>query len=201
MMFFKTYRQPFIYFLALILCTQGVTAELTQAPISTHETIENVEIERKIDELLLLIQKRLVIMHEVARTKWNQNLPIEDKMREQQILADLTNKGSQYGLDEKLVTRFFHAQIEASKDIQKNDFSLWKERGIVKFDKVFSLKDELRLYIDRLNHEMLTLLSIIYSQSFEAHSLSILDHPLSTRPSDYIEKSIWLSAISPLKNE
>lgn len=195
----KSYSQKLIYFLAFILCTQGIATELKGGSYKpTYDAIENFEIEQKIDELLLLIQKRLVIMHEVARTKWNQNLPIEDKIREQQILADLAAKANQYGLDEKLVTQFFQAQIDASKEIQKNDFLLWKENDLSKFDKTFSLKDELRFYIDQLNNEIILLLGKIYTNSCKLNGY-ILNHPISKRSSDYIEDDIWLLAISPLK--
>jgi chorismate mutase len=194
----KSFSQKFIYILAFILCTQQAVAELNGAYSPIHETIGEFEAEQKIDELLLLIQKRLVIMHEVARTKWNQNLPIEDKIREQQILVELTAKANQYGLDEKLITQFFQAQIDASKEIQKRDFLLWKERGILKFEKVFSLKNELRFYIDRLNNEMLMLLSKIYTNPYDLHDKYILIYPISKRSSDYIENDIWSLAVSPL---
>lgn len=199
MKIFKSCRQKLTYFLVFILCAQGIVSELNGAYTPVHETIESFETEQKIDELLLLIQKRLVIMHEVARTKWNQNLAIEDKTREKEILTALVVKANHYGLDEALVTRFFQAQIDASKEIQKNDFILWKEESVLKFEKIFSLKDELRLYIDQLNSEMITLLSNIYTKTFTLSTSYILDHPISLRGSDYIENDIWLLAISPLK--
>lgn len=177
------------FFLTFFLC----------AALNGHQTIENFEIEQEVDSLLLLVQKRLVIMHEVAKVKWNQNLPIEDKNREQQILTEFANKAHQYDLDDTLVTKFFQAQIEASKEIQKQDFILWKKKGIIKFEKIFCLKDEIRNYIDLLNHEMLFLLSKIYSRpSSEFHNF-ILDHPISKRRSDSIEDKVWSLAVAPLK--
>jgi chorismate mutase len=195
----KSFNEKFIYILTFILCTQGAVAELNEAYSPIHETIGEFEAEQKIDELLLLIQKRLVIMHEVARTKWNQNLPIEDKAREQQILVDLAAKANQYDLKEKIITQFFQAQIDASKEIQKRDFLLWKENSILKFDKIFSLNNELRFYIDRLNNEMLVALSKIYANHFNLSDKYVLIHPISKRSSDYIEEDIWSLATSPLK--
>lgn len=195
----NSYSQQLIYFLALILCAQGVATEFKGAYAPTYDSIENFEVEQKVDELLLLIQKRLAIMHEVAKTKWNQNIPIEDKIREQQILEDLAAKADQYGLDKEFAIQFFQAQIDAAKEIQKGDFLLWKENGLSKFDKIFSLKDELRFYIDQLNNEMIELLSKIYSKPLELNSKYVLNHPISIRSSDFIENHIWLLAISPLK--
>lgn len=196
---FKICSQKFFGFLAFILCAQGIVTELNGAYTQTHATIENFEVEQKIDLLLLLIQKRLVIMHEVARTKWNQNLPIEDKAREQQILIDLVGKANQYGLEEKFVMRFFQAQMDAAKEIQKSDFIFWKENGVSKFETTFSLKEDLRLYIDQLNQEILVLLSKIYSKPFDINSTYILDRPISTRSSDYIENDVWSLAVLALK--
>ncbi len=196
---FRFYSTRMIYFLAFILCTQVAIPELNASHGSTYQTIEDFEVEQKIDQLLLLIQKRLVIMHEVARTKWNQNLPIEDKIREEQILADLADLARQYDLDEKWITKFFHAQIDASKEIQKNDYAIWQKEGVLKFEGVFSLKNELRSYINQLNHEMMMLFSKINMKNFNLNKF-VLDKPISTRYSDYIENDVWLLAILPLKN-
>lgn len=191
---FRFISQKMIYFLVFILCAQGISTELQARYTPVYQSIEDFEIEKKVDQLLLLMQKRLVIMHEVARTKWNQNLTIEDKIREQQILADLAEKASKYGLDEKWTTAFFQAQMDASKEMQKKDFTLWQKEGLLKFEQVLSLKDELRFYIDQLNEEMMMLLSKIYKKGLS--NRFILAHPISNRKSDYIEKDIWSLAIA-----
>lgn len=81
------------------------------------------------------------------------------------------------GLDEKCVTKFFQAQIDASKEIQKNDFTFWQQEGMLKFEEVFSLKNELHSYIDHLNHEMMVLLSKIYAKDLNVNTKFILDCP------------------------
>lgn len=192
----KFYGRKLSYFLFLLLCVQGSTSELVSTSSSKHQTIESFEAIQKMDQLLLLIQKRLAIMHEVARTKWNQNLPIEDKIREDQVLEKLSALARQYGLDEKWVTKFFQAQIDASKEIQKNDFTLWKKEGVLLFEEVFSLGSELRSYIDHLNQEMMMLLSKIDLKNLNGH---VLEQPISTRSLDYVESDVWLLAILPLK--
>lgn len=186
------------FFLAFFLCTQLISLELP-AGIPTQQSMEDYAAEKKIDQLLLLIQKRLVIMHEVARTKWNQNLSIEDKVREQQILNGLIEQAGKRGLDEKWVARFFQAQMDAAKEIQKNDFACWRERGI-KFESTFSLKDDLRIYIDQINQEMISLLSQIYEKGHCHITASfILDRPISIRVSDAIDEPVWQLAISPFR--
>lgn len=93
-------------------------------------TIENIETEKTIDQLLLLIQKRLVIMHEVARTKWNLHLPIEDLAREKQLLTGLVELAHANSLEKQWVSQFFQAQFDAAKQIQKADFALWQQQEI-----------------------------------------------------------------------
>lgn len=179
--------------------TETAADQLSVNFASVHQSVNEYEVEQRLDMLLLLIQKRLAIMHEVARTKWNENLSIEDKLREQQVLTELKSHSNAYGLEDSLVESFFQAQINASKEIQKRDFILWKESGVLKFEKTFDLKLELRSYIDRLNHEILLLLSKIYSKPSEIKSDYILDRAISKRHSDYIENDIWLDATSPLR--
>lgn len=143
---FRFISQKMICFLVFILCAQGISIELQARYTPVYQNIEDFEVEQTIDQLFLLMQKRLVIMHEVARAKWNQNLTIEDEIREQQILAGLVEKSSEYGLDKKWMIAFFQAQMDASKEMQKKDFILWQKEGLLKFEQALSLKDELRLY-------------------------------------------------------
>ncbi len=177
-----------------LICMQTVSA--AQPP--TPRTIENYETEKVTDQLLLLIQKRLAVMHEVARTKWNQKLAIEDKAREQIILTNLVEQCKKYGLDEKWVATFFQAQMDASKTIQRNDFELWRRQGIVKFDGVLDLKDQIRIYIDQINQEMMVLLAKLEEKDTKAiNNRYVLDQPISIRESDHIDDSVWTLAISP----
>lgn len=188
-------RRNLPLFLA-ILCAQCIYAVIP-ANHFMHQSIEGYTEEKRVDQLLLLMQKRLVIMHEVARTKWVQNLPIEDRVREEQILVSLVQQARQYGLDDKWISKFFQAQMDAAKEIQKRDFTMWGEREI-KFDSTFSLKDDLRLYIDQINQEMMEVLSKIFDKN--SNVKFILDDPISKRPSDHIEEFIWQQAILPLKS-
>lgn len=196
---FKLAKQRLIYFLTFVLCMQCISTDLLAGYSRTYQNIEDFELEKKVDQVLFLIQKRLAIMHEVSRTKWNQELPIEDKIREQQILIDLAEKAKEYNLDEKWIAKFFQAQMDAAKEIQKRDFILWQKEGIIKFEEVFSLKEELRSYIDQINQEMMILLGKIYQKNRDINSRFILDQFISNRKTDFIEKDVWLLAISPFK--
>jgi chorismate mutase len=194
--FLKFLQRNLPYFLCIFLCAQCLPVQLPAGTIA-HQSMEEYAVEKHIDQLLLLIQKRLAIMHEVARTKWVQRLPIEDKEREQQVLKVLVEQASRSGLDEKWVERFFQAQMDAAKEVQKQDFAVWEQHGAL-FEKVFSLKDDLRIYIDQINLEMIDLLIKISGQCKHCESY-LSEHPISIRPSDAIEESVWQMAISPLR--
>lgn len=148
-------------FSSQVISEESINQELAQKTL-------DYKAEKKIDQLLLLIQKRLDIMHEVARTKWNQNLPIEDSVREKQSLIGLTEQARNHGLDEKWTSRFFQAQFDLAKDIQRGDFALWKVQGVLQFEFVLDLKSELRCYIDQVNQEMIVLLSEIHEEDRES---------------------------------
>lgn len=181
-----------IYFLLTVLTISLSDGDLYAS--ATH-SLSEYQNEKKIDQLQLLIQKRLVIMHEVARTKWNQKLPIEDKARELQSLATINIKAKELGLDEKWVEAFFQAQFDAAKEIQRNDFALWENEGMGEFPAVLNLKTEIRVYLDEINQEMLQLLS-----QMPLEGRSVLDKPISQRLSDSVDISVWQMAVRPLKS-
>ncbi len=184
-------------FLCCAPCYSGISAQ-QQTPIQNVSlapvrNIEAAETEKKVDQLLLLMQKRLSIMHDVARTKWNQGLPIEDKAREAQILKGLVGQSKNIQADESWIARFFQAQMDAAKEVQRSDFAIWEKRSVQKFAETIPLS-ELRVYIDEVNREMIDLLSRIPDL---AHSDFILHYPISTRESDFIDKKVWDLAVSP----
>jgi len=156
------------------------------------KTIEEYETEKKVDQLLFLVQKRLSLMHEVAKVKWNQNLPIEDKKREEIILNAISEKTG----SNPWIMAFFKAQIESAKDMQSSDFTCWKSYGIKQLDTELSLDASLRAYIDRLNSEMLELLLNISEEDFNHY---VLKNPISIRESDSIPQGVWNRAINPVK--
>jgi len=132
-------------------------------------------------------------MHEVARTKWNQGLPIEDKAREAQILKGLVGQSEKIQAHEGWITQFFQAQMDAAKEVQRSDFAVWEKGSVQKFAEAIPLSG-LRGYIDEVNREMIDLLSQIHDP---AKSDLILHYPISTRESDFIDKKVWDIAVSP----
>lgn len=116
-----------------------------------------------VDHLLELMQRRLALMHDVARWKWNHQQEIADPAREQAFLEAMADKAKEKGVDQDLVRRCFRAQIEAAKLIQQAEFDAWKAEQRGPFADVPDLQKELRPRIDALSQELLD--ALIKAQS------------------------------------
>src|SRR5689334_16056114 len=95
------------------------------APTSTAAPFEP-EVEAEIDHLLGLMRDRLLLMHDVARWKLQENVPITDGAREQAVIEQTVRFAQENRLDIDLGERFMKAQIEAGKQIQEQDLEVWK---------------------------------------------------------------------------
>jgi chorismate mutase-like protein len=112
-----------------------------------------------IDNLLKLMKQRMLLMHDVARAKWNAKTPLADPGREKAMLRELAEKGRVLGLDPAFTSSFFAAQIEASKLMQRDDFRRWEAERRGRFADAPDLKRDLRPRIDALNSKLLTTLA------------------------------------------
>jgi chorismate mutase len=111
-----------------------------------------------LDRLLRLMGRRLALMHEVARWKWNAGKPVADPERERELLQSVVERGGAKGLDPELVRSFFAAQMEAARLVQQADFDRWKAKGQEPFADPTSLA-VLRQRIDTLNGELIDALA------------------------------------------
>lgn len=76
--------------------------------------------------LFELMGERLGLMHEVALWKWTAHKPIADPARERELLDQVAQLGQSSGLAPDFTRRFFAAQIEAGKLVQRDDFERWR---------------------------------------------------------------------------
>jgi chorismate mutase len=149
-----------LWFVVLCLClvvpvgcgTHPPTAE--QIP-TARQRPGTADVEAVADELLELMRQRLLLMHDVARWKWNAGKPITDEQRERELLSDLEERGLALGIDRSTTRSFMAAQIEAGKLVQEADFKRWREQGQGQFANVRDLAIDLRPAIDRLSVELL----------------------------------------------
>jgi chorismate mutase-like protein len=111
-----------------------------------------------LDGLLRLMEKRLALMHDVARWKWNAGKPIADLKREREVLQSAVERGRDRGLDADLVRTFFSAQMEAARIVQQADFGRWEASKQPPFADTTSLA-VLRQRIDEVNRELIDALA------------------------------------------
>ncbi len=146
--------------------------------------------------LLVCMQKRLEVMHDVARYKWNAHIPVEDKEREKQVLTQLVAKAALYNLDKEWAETFLQSQMDAAKLLQEHDIEIWKGEAAPMFSHVPDLKTEIRPRLDAITEEIF-------------QSLAALGPDLSTqtvvekirRQADSIgvifPENVWKKAVSP----
>jgi chorismate mutase len=112
-----------------------------------------------LEDLLRLMRQRLLLMHDVARAKWNAKKPLADTDREKIMLRGLVEKGRGMGIEPEFAGDFFTAQIDASRLLQMNDLRRWKADGQGPFADVPDLNADLRPRIDTLNDKLMASLA------------------------------------------
>lgn len=157
--FFKLFSNSIRYFLiaASFACTAlgHSEEEIAFQTEPFRPQIVDDEILEKIDGVLILINQFFEVSHEVAKWKWNHNMPIEDKQREESTLQKLKERALMMGLPPHLVSEVVKAQMQASKLLQEDDFNRWTEEGVDLFADVRDLKKELRPQIDAIREKFL----------------------------------------------
>jgi chorismate mutase len=102
-----------------------------------------------------LVEERLSLMTDVAKTKWNSGSEIEDPIREQQLLSDVGVKAQKVGVPTEWAQHFFRSQIEAAKQVQYCLFAQWTIQHQGSFSEVQDLRTVIRPKLDQLTAELL----------------------------------------------
>ena len=76
--------------------------------------------------LLATMNERLNISELVALTKWDSGKPVQDNVREAQVIANARKQADQRKLDPDEVADLIAAQIEASKLVQYGRLAQWQ---------------------------------------------------------------------------
>lgn len=139
--------------IGLTICRAGRT-ETWALPV---EVVQATLSEMFADRLVQLLRDRLLVMPEVARTKWSQKLAIHDPEREKAFL-DRMVRDRPTNLNEATVRSIFQAQLEASKLWQEEFFARWQRDEQPAFTDAKDLVKDLRPMLDRLSTEILDLL-------------------------------------------
>jgi chorismate mutase len=142
-----------------------------------------------------LIEDRLSVMTDVARSKWNNGSAIEDPVREQQLLADVGAKAQTLGISAEWVQHFFRLQIEAAKEVQYCFFAQWTAAGQKPFPAVQDLRSVIRPRLDQLTVQILQELATEWPELLK-HSSSEQNALLSAQSTNEIAKRLALLPLS-----
>lgn len=135
------------------------------------------------------LRERLETARLVAMAKHNSGAPVEDKVRERQVVFGAVRLAVKKGVDVELVLKVFTAQIEANKAAQRAFLARWKD--LPAFDPAPNLAQEVRPKLDRLT-------PIIVSDLKRQRNLGGQEL-LRATPKDAVYRDAWTVAIRPLR--
>jgi chorismate mutase len=134
-------------------------AEAAATPtMQSDSRMEKKNMQKARTNLSGLIEERLVLVSEVAKSKWNSGSPIEDSVREHEVLAEVGRQAEQAGLPSAWVQHFFRLQIEAAKVVEYQLISEWKKSGRKAFDDAPDLASQSRPQLDGLSTALIAAL-------------------------------------------
>jgi chorismate mutase len=145
------------------------------------------------------MRQRLLVMHDVARSKWNSGKPLTDAQREQALLEAVIVRGQERGLDPVFVRKFFTAQIEAGKLVQQADLDQWQAQDQPPFAEAHELS-ALRRRLDELNDQLIDALVEVWpTRDRASFSQVVAPRARVVLTGEGIDETIRARAIRPLE--
>jgi chorismate mutase len=135
------------------------TVARARSEFRSHVTAAREDTDPPLEDLLGLMRQRLLLMHDVARAKWNTKTPLTDPDREKIMLRELALKGRDLGIEPQFTSAFFAAQIDAAKLLESEDFRRWETERRGPFADAPDLKRDVRPRIDAVNAKLLAALA------------------------------------------
>ncbi|MER6143390.1 chorismate mutase [Streptomyces sparsogenes] len=105
-----------------------------------------------------LSAQRLLTADQVAASKWGTDSPIDDPVRERQVLEAVAAQARDLGADPEATVRVFRDQIEANKLVQRGLFRRWDADPAQAPTERPDLS-KVRLEINRINGELVRALA------------------------------------------
>lgn len=102
-----------------------------------------------------LAVRRILLGDKVAAAKFGTSQPIDDPAREQQVLEQVAAQSTALGLPPETSVRFFRAQIEANKVVQRGLFRYWTKHPDKQPSTRPDLAKEVRPQLDQITAEIL----------------------------------------------
>ncbi|MEU4680337.1 gamma subclass chorismate mutase AroQ [Micromonospora sp. NPDC023737] len=104
----------------------------------------------ELTSLVALATERILLADKVAAAKFGTSTPIEDPVREQQLLDQAAGLAVEAGVDPEDTVEFFRAQIEVSKLVQRGLYDLWTRHPELAPAERPDLATEVRPQLDRI---------------------------------------------------
>ncbi|MFJ3621483.1 chorismate mutase [Streptomyces iakyrus] len=105
-----------------------------------------------------LLAQRLLLADKVAAAKYGTDTPIDDPVREAQILDDVRARASSLGLEPDAAAAVFRDQIEANKLVQRVLYARWDAHPGERPTERPDLAGEVRPALDRITTGLLAAL-------------------------------------------
>jgi len=151
-----------------------------------------------LEPLRRLIDARLLLANDVAQYKWSHDLPIDDPLREQEIVDGLAKEAAELGLPKAWAEGFFRAQIEASKTVQRELFAGWEVFKRGPFPDAPDLATVTRPKIDQVNADLMHALAENYPVLTDSKQRHAVNWALRPMEADAISEKAVSQAIAPL---
>lgn len=105
-----------------------------------------------------LFAERLLLANKVAAAKYSTDKPIDDPVRERQVLDDVAARAVGLGLNPDMVSALFRDQIEANKLVQRGLYARWDAHPEQRPTERSDLVKEVRPALDRIATQVLAAL-------------------------------------------
>ncbi|MFF0269809.1 gamma subclass chorismate mutase AroQ [Kribbella sp. NPDC004536] len=117
------FRKVIVGVVAVVGLSAGVVPAADAAP---QEVVQLGGVHgEQLGGLTELVVQRILIGDDVAASKYFSGKPVDDPVREQQILTSVRASALQLGIDPDETAAFFQAQIDASKVVQRGLLAYW----------------------------------------------------------------------------
>ncbi|WP_369169498.1 chorismate mutase [Streptomyces sp. R28] len=139
------------------VCALAAVSLAGAAPAAAHPSppVRAAAVAPGLTPLTDLFAERLLVADKVAAAKYGTDKPIDDPVRERQILDDVAARAAGLGLDPAAVQAVFRDQIEANKLVQRGLYARWDAHPEERPTERPDLVKEVRPVLDRITTELL----------------------------------------------
>lgn len=109
----------------VLTVTQAMAVDVRTGDVSASGTVAAVEPFGRLGPLTGLVIERIRVSDDVAAAKFGTDSPIEDPVREEQVLEEVRKQADAAGVNPDAAAAFFRDQITASKIVQRGLFTRW----------------------------------------------------------------------------